>query len=570
MENSKATPITINGTGTFGSDKWIGHVRASSSYTVTLRYICGTEKGTIISKSYTNETYWSPPKSLQNQIPKSTSASITVFCDTYEGDKLIGTTSTTFTCNISWDCVPVIKGAEFMNGSDYTSIYYQEISQVRAVFDVEGSYGSWITKYVMTIEATPKTNYGNIIWSDILRSEGGKDITLTITDSRGMTATKTWPLAITVIPYRKPRITSFTCKRTGINELDLEEVSNLGTIGYFTALGTFYPESVSQTRAFMYKPTTSDEWTTVDISNEDQIDYRFSESLASGSSYDLKYVMSDSVSSVEMQIKMQNVFPLISMNSAGNGIAFGKDCSIDNRFSVEMDAKFSKWCGVNHLEVSGGALIYANTTIEGDCKITAGSMLADKMSYAVSGGWVNASGTQTWGIGCSCHLIPMHDTRYLGSSANRWQQLYCVSSPSISSDTRMKENVKYMYNQPEVLDENTDVKENDEITTRDLLDFVLNDLYMVTFDYKQNTEGMEEGEIKQVTAMNNRQIGFIAQDIENTKVGKYLVTKDSEGILSYESSNWPSIIAGALQQEIRDRQAADKELMNTLNSIINE
>jgi hypothetical protein len=56
----------------------------------------------------------------------------------------------------------------------------------------------------------------------------------------------------------------------------------------------------------------------------------------------------------------------------------------------------------------------------------------------------------------------------------------------------------------------------------------------------------------------------------DTKVGKYLVTKDKEGVLSYESSNWPSIIAGALQQEIRDRQAADKELMDMLNDIINE
>ena len=686
----RTTPVSISGSGTFGSSKWIGHSRASTAFTVTLRYSCGTVSGTIVSKSATNETYWTPPKSLQNQIPKATNITITVYCDTYSGNTLIGTTSTSFVCYIASDCVPVINGCEFMNGEDWGTTYYQGVNSVRLVVDDEGAYGSTITKYEYTIDGKTKTNYGYIMYTDIINTSGYKDISLTITDSRGKTASTTFTSAVYFTAYTKPQITNFTCKRMGYDENDNLVISNLGTVGYFTASGTFHSNSTSQSRKFMYKPTTSSSWTTINLSNTNYTDYQFSTSLATGSAYDLKFVMTDNVTSVEMQIKMQNLYPLINMNAAGNAIAFGKECNAENRFMVMMDATFNKWVGASHLEVTGsfltgssvistfegqalfkyggngvttqinGGTIYMNghnaLTYDGDnsqfkingslnvpyvtirgCTyiqdrgsspcilyvktsgdgnaqgngdtclgyydsslagythylrgqgrvsvdtrygllVTRGNMalgstgwlMADKMSYYTSGGWVNDSGTQSWGVACANHFLPTTTSRYLGTSAHRWQQLYCVSSPNVSSDARNKENVKYMYDQPDVMCEFTDVKENDEITTHDLLDFVLNDLHMVTFDYKQSTEDMEEGEIEMVTAMNNRQIGFIAQDIENTKVGKYLVTKDKEGVLSYESSNWPSIIAGALQQEIRDRQAADKELMDMLNDIINE
>lgn len=641
----RTTPVSISGSGTFGSSKWIGHSRASTAFTVTLRYTCGTASGTIISKSATNETYWAPPKSLQSQIPKATNITITVYCDTYSGSTLIGTTSTSFVCYIASDCVPVINSCEFMNGADHSSTYYQSVHAVRLVADVSGVYGSTISKYEYTIDGKTKTNYGYIMYTDIVYTSGYKDITMTITDSRGKTATKTWSSAVYFTAYTKPTITNFTCKRMGYDENDNLVISNLGTVGYFTASGTFHSNSTSQSRKFMYKPTTSTSWTTINLSNTNYTDYCFSSSLATGSAYDLKFVMTDNVTSVEMQIKMQNLYPLINMNAAGNAIAFGKECNTENRFMVQMDASFngSLWFGDNKFASATTSSLYINnandfglvyvhgaTTFQdrgsynsvvtvktsgdgntaGDgntyigyyqtgyggyghyfrglgrftidnsyglivnkgnmCLSGSGYLMADKMSYTTSGGWVNSSGTQTWGVACSNHFLPTTTTRYLGTAAHRWEALYCVSSPNVSSDARNKENVKYMYDQPEVMCEFTDVKENDEITTRDLLDFVLNDLYMVTFDYKQSTEDMEEGEIEMVTAMNSRQIGFIAQDIENTKVGKYLVTKDKEGVLSYESSNWPSIIAGALQQEIRDRQAADEELMDMLNDIINE
>ena len=337
----RTTPVSISGSGTFGSSKWIGHSRASTAFTVTLRYSCGTVSGTIVSKSATNETYWTPPKSLQNQIPKATNITITVYCDTYSGNTLIGTTSTSFVCYVASDCVPTINGCEFMNGENYGTSYYQGVNTVRLVADVSGAYGSTISKYEYTIDGKTKTNYGYIMYTDIVYTSGYKDITMTITDSRGKTATKTWSSAVYFTVYSKPQITNFTCKRMGYDENNNLVISNLGTVGYFTASGTFHSNSTSQSRKFMYKPTTSTSWTTINLSNKNYTDYCFSSSLATGSAYDLKFVMTDNITSVEMQIKMQNLYPLINMNAAGNAIAFGKECNAENKFMVSMNASFN-------------------------------------------------------------------------------------------------------------------------------------------------------------------------------------------------------------------------------------
>lgn len=382
----RTTPVSISGSGTFGSSKWIGHSRTSTAFTVTLRYSCGTVSGTIVSKSATNETYWTPPKSLQNQIPKSTNITITVYCDTYSGDTLIGTTSTSFVCYIASDCVPTINGCDFMNGENYGTSYYQGINTVRLVADVSGAYGSTISKYEFTIDGKTKTNYGNIMYTDIVYTSGYKDITMTITDSRGKTATKTWSSAVYFTAYSKPQITNFTCKRMGYDENNNLVISNLGTVGYFTASGTFHSNSSSQSRKFMYKPTTSSSWTTINLSNKNYTDYNFSSSLAAGSAYDLKFVMTDNITSVEMQIKMQNLYPLINMNAAGNAIAFGKECNADNKFMVSMNASFNNhtdfWTANVASTLTANSLSTTYDVTAGNNLIATNNVTVPKMIYS--------------------------------------------------------------------------------------------------------------------------------------------------------------------------------------------
>jgi hypothetical protein len=64
----------------------------------------------------------------------------------------------------------------------------------------------------------------------------------------------------------------------------------------------------------------------------------------------------------------------------------------------------------------------------------------------------------------------------------------------------------------------------------------------------------------------NHQLGFIAQDIKNTKVGDLVVVKGENGELGYINNSYINIIAGALQYEInlKDKQISELEKRITI------
>lgn len=362
---ARNTTVTTSGTYKFGTQMTINHSRASTAYTITLRYTCGNSSGTIITKQATNSTSWTPPKSLQSEVPKATSIGITIYCDTYNGDTLLGTTSTSFTCTIADDCKPSLGTLSCSNPATNGTTYWQGVSQLRAEVGYTKAYNSEIAKYVMEVDGQTITNYGYIIWSGTLTGSGAKDIKITITDQRGRSVSKTYTSAITVTAYSKPNIAKFTCKRTGTDESGNEVISNLGTIGYFTYAVSWHSSSLNKTRKFMYKPTTSSSWTTVAISDDSYNDYKFSTSLATGSAYDLRIQLSDQVTTVTQDIKMNNLFPLINLSADGTAIAFGKECNANNKFMVSMNASFNNDtdiynCNVtNKLDIKNGYIDFS-------------------------------------------------------------------------------------------------------------------------------------------------------------------------------------------------------------------
>ena len=359
------TTVTTSGTYKFGTKMTINHSRASTAYTITLRYTCGNSSGTIITKQATNSTNWTPPKSLQSEVPKATSIGITIYCDTYNGNTLLGTTSTSFTCTIADDCKPSLGTLSCSNPDTSGTTYWQGVSKLRVEVGYTKAYNSEIAKYVMEVDGQTITNYGYIIWSGTLTGSGAKDVKITITDQRGRSVSKTYSKAITVTAYSKPNITKFTCKRTGTDESGHEVISNLGTIGYFTYAVSWHSSSSNKTRKFMYKPTTSSSWTTVSISNDSYNDYKFSTSLATGSAYDLRIQVSDQVTTVTQDIKMNNLFPLINLSADGTAIAFGKECNANNKFMVSMNASFNNDtdiynCNVtNKLDIKNGYIDFS-------------------------------------------------------------------------------------------------------------------------------------------------------------------------------------------------------------------
>ena len=127
-----------------------------------------------------------------------------------------------------------------------------------------------------------------------------------------------------------------------------------------------------------------------------------------------------------------------------------------------------------------------------------------------------------------------------GKSDKRISTVYCtnINQPS---DLRLKENVKYLLrDEVQTLSLNSQ-RNNEVLTTQDCYDFIKNDLKLAQFNYKLPQE-------KESEKIEN--IGFIAQDIQGTKIGNVLLSKDQNNTLSYDNATYTGILASALQKAI--------------------
>ena len=140
---------------------------------------------------------------------------------------------------------------------------------------------------------------------------------------------------------------------------------------------------------------------------------------------------------------------------------------------------------------------------------------------------------------------------YLGSGSYRWYKLYSNASADVSSDRTLKENIEYI--DGTVL--NCNAKTFRDINTKDMYNFVKDDLALAKFNYIGHKE---------------TEIGFIAQDLiynadgTENKVGNYIVdaktAREENRMLSYNTGNYTNVLAGALKQAIQKIEVLEREV----------
>ena len=140
---------------------------------------------------------------------------------------------------------------------------------------------------------------------------------------------------------------------------------------------------------------------------------------------------------------------------------------------------------------------------------------------------------------------------YLGSGSYRWQTVYSVNSLNTSSDITLKENIKYLSDTP-----NARAIKNNELNIQDMYDFIRDDLFLTSYNWIEDPEKEEK-------------LGFIAQDIVNTKVGEKIIicNRDRDDTLGYDSGNFEATIAGALKVNINKTEIMQKEIDTLKNEI---
>lgn len=125
---------------------------------------------------------------------------------------------------------------------DFSGLYIQNKTKVKADFTgTEAQYGASISSYSLKVNGTTQ---GNPYESNLLTKSGEIPVVGLVTDSRGLTASKTIP--VSVIPYSKPSVVPYTgessivCKRC-------DSEGNFTTSGTYLRIkaGTLYSKVIA-------------------------------------------------------------------------------------------------------------------------------------------------------------------------------------------------------------------------------------------------------------------------------------------------------------------------------------
>ena len=102
-------PTLSSSSVTMGNSVTVSTNRASSSFTHSLYYQIGSGGWNTIGTGIGTSKSWTVPMSLANSTPNSTSLSVKLWLETYNGSTYIGANSVSLTANVPSSVVPTIN-----------------------------------------------------------------------------------------------------------------------------------------------------------------------------------------------------------------------------------------------------------------------------------------------------------------------------------------------------------------------------------------------------------------------------------------------------------------------------
>ena len=317
--SSVTSSVSVNGT----NEVTVNITRAASSFTHTVVFSFGsyskTTTGVGTSTSYAIPTSW------LNAIPNATSGTAKVTVTTYSGSTKIGSAvSKNFTVTVPSTVVPTIGAvslSEAVSGlATQFGGYVQNKSKIAVQITATGAYSSTIKAYKTTIQGASFTTAS--FTSGFLTKSGTSTVTITVTDSRGRTASTT--RSITVIAYAAPKINIFTANRAnGLGSADDNGTMALARVKFSVA-------SVNDKNAknykVEYKLKSSATWTQLVTGSVYSYDntMMLSGDFDPNSSYDLRLSVTDYFGTTTALSEVATAFTLLDFNSSGRGVSFGK------------------------------------------------------------------------------------------------------------------------------------------------------------------------------------------------------------------------------------------------------
>ncbi|MEA4896901.1 MAG: DUF859 family phage minor structural protein [Christensenellaceae bacterium] len=302
--------------------------RLSTAATHTISYSFSGETGQIGS-GISDSVAWTPPITLAQRIPSATSGLCTITCDTYYAGVLTGTKTCTITLTVPGSVVPTISGVNYSEAvagiaAQFTA-YVQNKSKLAVSIAASGAQGSTITTYRTTLNGTTYT--ASSFTTNILSVSGDSTLSVTVTDSRGRTATT--PRTISVLAYTPPTLSLFKAERCNSAGTAPQTDGNRVRVSATAGASSVGSKNTMNCTVF-YKLSSASVWTqstTIAPSNYAiaSTNLLLSQTFDPLSSFDFMLRVTDYFPPpVEQSVSIGTKQVMMDFYRNGTGIAFGK------------------------------------------------------------------------------------------------------------------------------------------------------------------------------------------------------------------------------------------------------
>lgn len=335
-----SSTITLAGNVTLGNSCNVKWTPLNSTFKFTLKFSLGSwsyTTGYITPSSTSAYTYtgYTIPLTVANQLPNTTTGTMTVVLTTYTSSNAqVGSASSaTFTVTVPSSVVPTISSVTLQEGttSGY-GVYVKTLSTVKATVTASGAYSSTIASRVVKFGAVSITaNSSGVATSPVLSTYGTMTVLTTVTDSRGRTATNTQN--ITVYDYWQPTANI--------------EISISGTTVTTTVTGSIAPVNNLNAKSLLITRKRMSDSSTTTYSVNPLSAYNYSvtwtQTVADIGTESYEYTAAVTDTKQTVTVKQQTAVICISRLAGGRGVTFFGEAQnegiwiVNNGTYVELD-----------------------------------------------------------------------------------------------------------------------------------------------------------------------------------------------------------------------------------------
>ena len=307
-----------------------------------------TQIGTIDSGTTTPSFSYTIPTDWEKNIPDSTSGIATFTLETISGSTSVGSKSVNATIKVRSGVVPSIGTVSI---SDTNSIcagigqYVQSQSKLKFSIATSGNQGSTITS--VSTKFNGQTYSGSTFTTQAIQNSGTLSYTITVTDSRGRTATKSGSVSVTA--YNPPSLTNVSAKRAN-SGYAVDESSGTYALLHFKVGFTSLTGKNVTSFYIQYRASGASSWTGIvswDNNYTLEQDYKAGNLFTSTTTtYEIAFGVKDKfMSDYSWQIvTVTPTYTLINFGKDGKSLTFfGQDCNNANQLTVKGDLVSNKY-----------------------------------------------------------------------------------------------------------------------------------------------------------------------------------------------------------------------------------